>query len=47
MYPRAEHTPVGIVTARATNPTTRRGTPWQERSPTRPMAHRHGGDGRT
>jgi hypothetical protein len=33
MYPRADDTPVGAVTARATNPTTRRGTPWQERSP--------------
>ena len=33
MTPRANPTPVGTVTARATNPTTRRGTPWQERSP--------------
>jgi hypothetical protein len=33
MYSRAEHTPVGTVTARALNPTTRRGPPWQDRSP--------------
>ncbi len=33
MNPRADDTPVGTVTARATNPTTRRGTPWQDRSP--------------
>jgi hypothetical protein len=33
MDSRAEHTPVGTVTARTVNPTTRRGTPWQERSP--------------
>jgi len=32
MYSRTANTPVGQVTARA-NPTTRRGTPWQERSP--------------
>jgi hypothetical protein len=33
MNPRAQDTPVGAVTARAANPTTRRGTPWQDRSP--------------
>ena len=40
MYPRAANTPVGQVTARAHNPTTRRGTPWQDRSPSvlRPAA---------
>ena len=33
MNSRADDTPVGSVTARAANPTTRRGTPWQDRSP--------------
>ena len=33
MDPRAADTPVGAVTARAADPTTRRGTPWQDRSP--------------
>src|SRR6266508_4223666 len=33
MYSRADDTPVGAVTTRAANPTTRRGTPWQDRSP--------------
>src|SRR2546426_1926936 len=33
MYSRVDHTPVGFVIARAPNPTTRRGTPWQDRSP--------------
>jgi hypothetical protein len=33
MYPHADNTPVAAVTACAAKPTTRRGTPWQERSP--------------
>src|SRR6266568_5186910 len=33
MSPRTPDTPVGHVTVRANDPTTRRGTPWQERSP--------------
>ena len=33
MHPRAHRPPVGQVAARAHNPTTRRGTPWQDRSP--------------
>jgi hypothetical protein len=33
MNSRTANTPVGQVTVRAQNPTTRRGTPWQERSP--------------
>jgi len=35
MCSRADATPVGAVTARAPYPTTRRDTPWQERSPFR------------
>lgn len=33
MPSRVDDTPVGAVTTRAPNSTTRRGTPWQERSP--------------
>jgi hypothetical protein len=33
MSSRTHHTPVGQVSVRAANPATRRGTPWQERSP--------------
>src|SRR4029453_15314077 len=33
MSSRTHDTPVGQVSVRATNPATRRGTPWQERPP--------------